>query len=394
MHVCHIITRLIIGGAQENTLLSCEGLHARGVEVTLIAGPTVGPEGSLVPRAKAGGYRYIEVPELVRAIDPLRDWRARGVLARTLRELRPDIVHTHSSKAGILGRLAAADARVPHIVHTIHGMSFNRTQPLATRKLYAWLEWWCARRTERIVTVADAMIAQSVAAGVAPRAKFRTIYSGMETERFDPAACDRDAVRAEWGVQPQDDVIVVGTVARLFRRKGYEQLIPILARAAAAEPRLRFVWVGDGAQRSEYEAALARLGLRERTTLTGLVPPTAIPRLLSGFDILAHSSQWEGLPRAVVQALLMRTPAVAFAIDGTPEVVIDGETGRLAPLGDLAGFADALVALAADAGLRAQMGSAGRTLCLERFSAAKMVEDLHALYSELIDQPGDARRAR
>ncbi len=391
MHICHVITRLIIGGAQENTLLTCEGLHARGCRVTLIAGPTRGPEGSLVSRARAGGYEYVEVPELIRAVNPWMDFRARRLIEMELRDRRPDVVHTHSSKAGIIGRLAAADASVPHIVHTIHGMSFNRTQPWAVRTLYTWLEWYAARSSSAIVTVADAMIEQAVAARIAPRHKFSTVYSGMEVGRFTPSAPRRAAARQAWGVGPND--VVVGTIARLFRRKGYEQLLPIMARAAAAEPRLRFVWVGDGAQRGDYEAELRRLGLRERTVLTGLVPPECVPDQLAGFDILAHTSQWEGLPRAVVQGLLMHVPAVAFAIDGTPEVVLDGQTGRLIGLNDLDAFAAALVELACDEPQRQRLARAGRQHCLARFDATTMVEELERLYQRLCS-PSPTRRSQ
>jgi glycosyltransferase involved in cell wall biosynthesis len=382
MHICHVITRLIIGGAQENTVLTCEGLLERGHRVTLISGPTRGPEGSLVERARRGGYEFIELRDLVRAVNPWLDARARRYLRMEFERLRPDVVHTHSSKAGILGRLAAHDARVPCIVHTIHGMSFNRTQPWLVRRAFAWAERVAARRSQAIVTVADAMIAQSVAAGIGPRKKMLTIYSGMEIEQFTPSMQARAAIRRQWGVG--DDEIVVGTVARLFRKKGYEQLIPIMAEASRREPRLRFVWIGDGAQRAEYEAQLERLGLRERTILVGLIPPAEVPTVLAGCDILAHTSQWEGLPRAVVQALLMQVPAVAFNIDGTPEVVVDGQTGRLVPLNDLVSFAAALCDLAGDAELRQRLGRAGREQCRERFDWRRMVDQLEALYLRLV----------
>ncbi len=381
MKIIHVITRLIVGGAQENTILTCEGLHELGHQVTLVTGPTNGPEGSLVERARAGGYDYVEIPALIRSVNPWCDARARRYLAMEFRDRRPDVVHTHSSKAGILGRFAARDARVPIIVHTIHGMSFNRTQPWPLRKLFAWLEWTAARRCDAIVSVADALIEQSVAAGVCRREKMKTVYSGMEVGDFTPTNYDREAVRQSWGVG--EDEIVVGTIARLFRKKGYEQLLPIMATAARREPRLRFVLVGDGAQRADYEAELERLGLRKRTTLTGLVPPAKIPELLAGFDILAHTSQWEGLPRGVVQALLMRVPVVAFDIDGTPEVVLDGQTGRLIKLGDLDGFAEGLLALATDADARRRMGAVGRSHCLERFDWRRMVAALEELYQQL-----------
>jgi glycosyltransferase involved in cell wall biosynthesis len=382
MHICHVITRLIIGGAQENTLLSCEGLHERGHRVTLISGPTTGPEGSLVERARAGGYEFIEVPELIRAVNPWIDLRAQRELTMRFRDLHPDFVHTHSSKAGIVARHAAADARVPRIVHTIHGMSFNRTQPWLVRKLYAHLERRAARVSHAIVGVAQAMLDQTLAAGIGRRDRMHTIYSGMEVERFTPSAQRRAAIRATWGFD--DRTVVVGAVARLFRRKGYEQLLPIMKLAVEREPRLRFVWVGDGAQRGEYERELERLHLRDRTMLTGLVRPDDVPGLMAGFDVLAHTSQWEGLPRAVVQALLMQVPAVAFAIDGTPEVVHDGQTGRLAALNDLPGFARAICELASDAAARRRLGVAGRELCLGRFDRRRMVEELEALYRRLL----------
>lgn len=381
-----MITRLIIGGAQENTLLTCEGLRAFGHDVTLISGPTRGPEGSLADRARSGGYEFIELKSLIRAVHPLRDMRAYFALCHAFRHLRPDVVHTHSSKAGILARAAAAASGVPIVVHTIHGMSFNRTQPAAVRRLYAWLERYAARRTHAIIAVANAMVEQTVAGGVSEREKLCTIYSGMEVAQFDPARFDRRAVRESWGVGA--DHVVVGTVARLFRNKGYEQLIPIMADAARRSPRLRFVWVGDGAQRDEYERRLSELGLRERVFFTGLVPPEEIPRLMSGLDILAHASQWEGLPRAVVQALLMRVPAVAFAIDGTPEVVLHGETGFAVPLHSGAAFAEALLTLADDVALRARMGAAGRRLCLERFDHRVMVREIAALYARLAHERG------
>ncbi len=383
MHICHVITRLIVGGAQENTILTCEGLHERGHRVTLIAGPTHGREGSLVERARAGGYEYIELRELIRPVNPWMDLRARRYLQMEFDRLRPDIVHTHSSKAGIVGRFAAQDARVPRVVHTIHGMSFNRTQPAIVRRAYAWLERQAARRTHRIVTVADAMIDQTVAAGVSPREKLCTVYSGMEIEHFTPSAERRAAARRK--LQLADEDIAVGTVARLFRRKGYEQLIPIMAAAAEREPRLRFVWIGDGAQRDDYEHELARLGLRNRTRLVGLVAPREVPDWLAGCDLLAHTSQWEGLPRAVVQALLLQVPAVAFAIDGTPEVVIDGQTGRLVALNDLPAFTSALCELAGDAERRHALGRAGRELCRERFDWRHMVDELERVYEGIRD---------
>ena len=384
MHICHVITRLIIGGAQENTVLSCRGLIDKGHMVTLIAGPETGPEGSLWDRASQTGCRLVTVDSLRRAVRPLSDRRAGRELERCFRELQPDVVHTHSSKAGILARAAAARVHVPIIVHTIHGLSFNRTQSAFTRWFFRGLERRAARHTTAFVTVADAMTNQAVAAKIAPRERFTTVYSGMETSGFVPDGTLRSQVRAEWGVA--DDEVVVGTIARLFENKGYEEIIEAMPSAVAREPKLRFVWIGGGIRRSGYERRLHRLGLRNRVHLVGLIDPAAVASQLSGFDILLHASRWEGLPRAVVQGLLMAVPAISFDNDGAPEVVVPGETGILVPLGDTERLADAVVTLAVDSELRRELGQRGRVQCLERFDWRKMVDDLDRLYRRLEDR--------
>ncbi|MGQ9649973.1 MAG: glycosyltransferase family 4 protein [Phycisphaerae bacterium] len=384
MNVCHVITRLIIGGAQENTLLTCEGLTRRGHKVTLVVGPDTGPEGSLIQEARAGGYDVRIIPSMHRAIRPWADLAACRQLWRLFRDLNPDIVHTHSSKAGILGRWAACRARVPIIVHTIHGMSFNRTQSAPIRYLYRLLERRCARYTDALIGVAEAMARQSIEAGIASPDRFVTIYSGMKTGWYDPARYDRRAVRQQWGFG--EDCVVFGTVARLFRNKGYEQLIPAMAEASRRCPNLRFVWVGDGAQRSEYESQLLRLGLTDRVRLTGLVPPLEVARLLAGMDVVVHASQWEGLPRVVAQGLIMSKAVISFDIDGAPEVVLPEQTGLLVRLNDIQGLAEAMVRLAGDVPMRERMGRAGRELCLRRFDHDRMVDEIESLYKKLTDR--------
>src|SRR5688572_20530290 len=169
MRIVHVITRLIIGGAQENTLLSCEGQHDRGHDVTLITGPALGPEGSLMERARAYGYRVVEVDEMRRSILPVKDFRTYRRLVKLLRELWPDVVHTHSSKAGIVGRWAADRAKVPVIVHTIHGLAFTASTSRMVNSAYRALERQTAPITTRIVCVADAMREQSLAANIGTR---------------------------------------------------------------------------------------------------------------------------------------------------------------------------------------------------------------------------------
>ena len=388
LRIVHVITRLIVGGAQENTLLTCEGLASRGNEVTLLSGPTTGPEGSLVGRARQGSYQYEELPDLVRAVNPWREFKAQRAVQSRIEWIHRAIVHTQSSKAGMLGRLAAHRAGVPIIVHTIHGMSFNRTQSAATRILYAMLERHCAGKTHKLVSVADAMTRQSLASRIGKADQYVTIRSGMVVADFDPARVVGHAIRGQWGMP--SDAVIVGTVARLFENKGYEQLIEIIDLAVKREPRLRFVWIGDGARRERYAAELQRRGLGQYVKTIGLIPPDQMPQVLAGVDLLAHTSQWEGLPRAVVQALLMEKPAISFDIDGAPEVIEPGVTGSLADLGDLRGFADALVELAKDADLRTRFGQAGRLRCLKEFDHRAMVDRLEQLYQEITVQHRDS----
>src|SRR3954462_1441223 len=225
MKIVHVITRLIVGGAQENTLLSCEGQHDRGHDVTLITGPPLGPEGSLMDRAAGHGYRVETIDDMRRAILPRKDWRTYARLVRRFRELKPDVVHTHSSKAGIIGRWAAHRAGVPAIIHTIHGLAFTASTSRLVNGTYKWLERRAAPISTRIVCVADAMRDQSLAAGIGTPAQYVTVYSGMKTAPFLAPPVPRDEVRRTLGLR--DEHVAVGTIARLFHLKGHDDLLDL-----------------------------------------------------------------------------------------------------------------------------------------------------------------------
>src|ERR1700677_3604232 len=243
MKIVHIITRLIIGGAQENTVLSCLGQHRLGHEVTLITGPAIGPEGSLMEKARSQGYRIIVIDEMRRAIHPVRDWGTYRHLIGLLRELKPDIAHTHSSKAGIIGRWAAHRADVPGVVHTIHGLAFTASTNSAINWVYKTLEKKAAPITTRIVCVADAMREQSLAAGIGRAEQDATIYSGMETGPFLNPPVARDEVRRSLGLTEKQ--LVVGTIARLFDLKGHDDLLHITPDLCGRLTNLRFLWLVD-----------------------------------------------------------------------------------------------------------------------------------------------------
>jgi glycosyltransferase involved in cell wall biosynthesis len=382
MRICHVITRLIVGGAQENTLLTCQGLRARGHEVALITGPALGPEGELTHRARRGGYEVVVLEAMRREINPWRDWRALRGLRAHLRRLRPDVMHSHSSKAGILARRAAAQIGGIRIVHTIHGLPFHAHQCPLTRRLYVALERRAAARTDALVSVADAMTAQALAAGVGRAEQYTTVYSGMEVARYLDRPAEADAFRKTLRLGGAD--ILVTQVSRLAELKGHEVILAAAVRIPDA--RVHFCFVGDGRLRARIERRIASLGLAGRVHLTGLLSPDRIPAVMHASDIVVHCSLHEGLARALPQAMLAGRPVVSFDVDGAREVVTPA-TGILLPPKDTAGLALAIQTLAADAQLRARLGAAGRELCHERFDHHRMVERLEALYRRLLESP-------
>jgi glycosyltransferase involved in cell wall biosynthesis len=379
MRIVHVITRLIVGGAQENTLLSCEGQHDLGHEVTLITGPPLGPEGSLMDRATAYGYRVEVVNDMRRAILPVRDYRSYRRLVRRFAELSPDVVHTHSSKAGIIGRWAARRAGVPAVVHTIHGLAFTASTSTAVNAAYRMLERRAAPITTRIVCVADAMRDQSLAANIGRPEQYVTVYSGMKTEPFLNPPVPRAEARRQLGLS--DEHVAVGTIARLFYLKGHDDLLDLAPDLCRRFPNLRFLWVGDGLLRGDFEKRIAAMGLSDRFILTGLVPPDRIPELTNAMDILVHPSRREGLARALPQGSLARCPVVTYDIDGNREAVIEGETGFVLPPFDKTRLSRALEQLIPEADRRKAMGEAGRRFVLSRFDAKVMLAGLERVYA-------------
>lgn len=393
MRVAHIITRLIVGGAQENTLLTCQDLmRTYGDDVRLITGPGLGPEGSLQDEAAAHGVPLVLLPQLRRAIHPWRDVLSYRALRRALHDFQPDVVHTHSGKAGLLGRIVAWKLDVPVIVHTVHGAPFHPYQGRAARAFFRACERFAAARCHAIVGVADAMVGLVVEAGVAPREKCVTIYSGMEIEPYLTADAQRSTVRAE--LRYETDHVVVGKIARLFHLKGHDDLIDAALIAVRREPRLRFLLVGGGVLRELLERRIAAAGLEQHFQFTGLVPPERIAPLLGATDIVVHTSLREGLARALPQALLAGKPVVSYDVDGAREVVLPGQTGYLLRPGDRAGVAQAIVELAADAALRQRLGEAGRRLVAARFDHQTTTAQLRQLYADYLGRSRGADMSR
>jgi len=381
MRIAHVITRLIVGGAQENTIATVLGLRRKpGVEVRLISGPSLGPEGSLEPEVAAVPGLLTVLPHLVRPVHPWHDVVAWQQLARWFRQYQPRIVHTHSGKAGILGRLAAHRAGVPVIVHTIHGPSFGPFQGAVANGLFRTAERLAGRYTTHFITVAHAMTRQYLAAGVGRPGQYTRLVSGFPLAPFLAAAND-PAERARWRLQPGD--FVIGKIARLFRLKGHDDLIDVMPALVGQCPQAKFLLVGDGLWRQRLEDRIRSLGLADRVRFTGLVAPAEIPRLVGIMDVLVHLSRREGLPRSLAQALAAGRPVVAYDCDGAGEVCLEGETGYRAPPGDRAVLLARLGQLAGDPLLRERLGRQGQRLIQHLFPVEKMIEDIYELYCRL-----------
>ncbi len=381
MKICHVITRMIVGGAQENTLFSILGHLEHGHDAVLVTGPSPGPEGELLRNVDFPDFEIVQVPNLQRELNPIKDFLAYRNLRKFFAERKFDVIHTHSSKAGIIGRAAAWKARVPVVVHTVHGQAFHPYEKAWKNRIYIAAERWAAARCHKIFAVCQAMIDQCVSVGVAPVDKYKVVYSGMAVERFLDAVPEPE-LRSRLGI-PQG-VRVVGSVARLFPLKGYEYLIPAARAIVAAHPDVHFLIVGNGSMRDELEQQIADLGLTDRFHFAGLVPPHEVYRYVALMNILLHLSLREGLPRSVVQALAAGKPAVSFRLDGAPEVIIDGETGFCAIPRNIDDVVAATSRILSRPDLARKMGENGRKMVAEKFNWRRMVDILENEYRQIL----------
>ncbi len=393
MRIVHIITRLILGGAQENTLITCKLLAQRGHDVTLVTGPAIGPEGELFEQTKNQRYKTIVIPKLIRAICPLYDTISYFQIKEHLKHIKPDIVHTHSAKAGILGRFATDslqrgrghESRVTKVVHTIHGLAFHPYQSKWLNKFYIAIEKSAAKRTDFFVSVADTMTRQALAAGIGEPDKFVTAYSAIEEDDFlRPISNEKiTEFRVHSGIS-KDSVVLV-TIARLFMLKGHDFIIESAKQLSKQFDNAAWLFVGDGNLSEFYKKQVYELGLAHCIKFTGLLPTSEIPLAIQSSDILVHCSLREGLARALPQAMLCAKPAISFDIDGAREVVNE-KTGRLIEPGNIEQLTKACAELIEQKDLRDKLGQAGREFVKEKFAPETMVDTIEATYRKLLKE--------
>ncbi len=387
IRVLHIITRMIVGGAQENTLLSVVGLDAMPeYEVDFISGIDKGKEGELLSQARET-TNLIVLPEMGRSINPFTDLIAFWKLFRLIKNGRYHIVHTHSSKAGVLGRLAAWLAGTPLIVHTLHSLVFHDYQPWIINRAWWLTKKICAQVTDFFISVSSVISEKAIAAGIDKPEKFRTVYSGMELDWFLNAKFDADKIKEEFGIPL--DAPVVGKIARLFPLKGHDQLMDAAPEIVKRSPNVRFFLIGDGMLLEHLQKRAKECGILENFVFAGLIDRTRIPEMISAMDVVVHTSLREGLARVLPQSLAMGKPCVSFDIDGAREVVINDHTGYLVEAFDSIGLADGVTKLLEDEELRKKFGENGKRHIDPNFRTEKMVADISEVYQMLLIRHAD-----
>ena len=371
IHILHIITRLDVGGSTENTMISVTRMPHSEFSCGLISGWTANPPAGLAEVLSQANVPWVQVRHLRRPVNPIADCSALWQLTRAIRRMGVDIVHTHSSKAGFLGRLAARMAGVRHIVHTPHGHVFEEYfSPVATRTFIA-LERLAARWTDYIVTLSDEEAKEHLRQRIGRPEQFVTIPSGV----------DLDAVTAAPPVRLAPEGPLITAVARLVPIKGLQYLVEAAPEILQRCPGARFLLVGDGEMRPMLEAQARSLGVSERVHFAGYRKDVA--SILAGADAVVLPSLNEGMGRVLVMAMALGKPIVATRVGGVPELLGAGEAGLLVPPRDALALAEGITKLLQDPSLTSAVGEAGRRRA-PRYSAESMLEALAKLYRKVM----------
>lgn len=365
---------------QDNVLMTLERLNRKKYEVSLITSS----EGEWLPRVKGiKDLNLIFMDSFTRVIHPLKDLATLFKIHSKIKKDGYDIVHTHSSKAGVLGRLAAKLAGVQIIVHSHHGLNFHDYLNPATRFIFLKLERFLSRISSRLITVSQLNLQKVLDAKLAPRNKFANIYYGIDFEKFD-VRIDISAKRKEIGVVGNEKI--VATVGRLFPQKAPQDLIRAMPKVLAAHRDVAFVFIGGGEMLPQLQLLAKKLGVESQIRFLG--DRDDVPELLQIVDVFILTSLWEGMPRALIEAMYCARPLVATAVDGTPELVQQNETGILVPPRDIDAIANGIITLLNDEKKAKQMGAEAKRRVSEKFAIDKMISEIERVYDELLEQKG------
>jgi glycosyltransferase involved in cell wall biosynthesis len=377
VRVLHLITHLGVGGAQDNTLLTVEGLSRKRYEVHLAAGQDY---VNWEERARDCCDAFFSFPTLKRPVHPLKDVQALRQVEDLIRENSYDIIHTHSSKAGVLGRVAAHRVRVPIVVHTVHGFPWHDYMSAARKWLYVFGERYAASLSDALIMVSELNKREALALRLASPEKFATIYSGIDLSAFE-VNVNRAEKCAELELDP--DLPIVGTVGRLSVQKAPLHFVAAAKSVLERRPDVQFVLAGDGPLTEDVAGAI---GDERRVKTIGF--RADVPEILPILDVFALSSRWEGLGRALTEAMIMSRPVAVTAVNGVPEIVTHGETGLLSAAGAPEELGENILWLLEHPDEARKMGQRARERVVPAFSAERMVEQVEALYQRLLVEKG------
>jgi glycosyltransferase involved in cell wall biosynthesis len=392
IRILRVIARLNMGGPALHVAYLTEGLRKRGYDTTLVAGSLARGEDSMAFVADARGVDVVRIDELGREISPLRDLMATIRLARLIRKERPQILHTHTAKAGTVGRVAARLAgsrKPPIVVHTFHGHVLRGYFGPVRTLLFRLLERWLAAGTTALIAVSPQVRDDLVALGVAPRERFVVIRLGIELdERVAPEQDGRGESRRYLGIPGER--FAVGWIGRMTAVKRTDDVLIAFKSLRDSGVDAVLCMVGDGPDRLPLEQRARELGVARDTVFLGYQEDVA--PFYAAFDVLVLPSGNEGTPVTVIEALAAERPVVATRVGGVPDVVRDGEDGFLVEAGATDDLADRLGRLARDPALRARMGKKGRERVLPRYAVERHVDDVDELYRSLLSAGGVRRR--
>ncbi|MBA7510001.1 N-acetyl-alpha-D-glucosaminyl L-malate synthase [subsurface metagenome] len=377
--VATIITKLELGGAQEIVIYTTENLNRDRYNPILISGCGGILDGEVKsnPRIKS-----FFIPQLIRVLNPIKDAITLMKIWRLLKSEKIDLVHTHSSKAGILGRWAAHFAGVPQIFHTYHGFGFNEYQKWWIRKAFIWVERVTAWITDKLIVVSSENVKKGLANRIGKKRQYEVIHCATNIKAFSEIKVDFDQKKREFGINSGSPVVVM--IACFKPQKAPQDFIFLAHRVCQVLPSTRFLLVGDGELRPEVEELIRRFNLKEKVILTGW--RRDVPEIMQIIDVLVLTSLWEGLPIVFAEAMASGKPVVATAVDGAKEAIIEGVNGFLVEPHNIEKFAERVIKLLRDRNLAQRMGREGKKMVYPTFDITHMLNRIEALYEKsLVD---------